>query len=174
MNIKYSGYINLLAQALHFPTLDIIDLIIFDVIKDFAKSKSIVDGKSFFSIDRDLIVQQLPILRITTPQNVGLRLKKLCDSGLLGTNKPPKQGQKAYYCFGKKYHLYMVPTKQIDVKSDPEQDADGIENDTEKESDLHDPQSWEDIEDWSSEKEAWSANVDRLIKKNLALTAQNN
>lgn len=114
--MKYNIYINQYAAATHFPSLDILDLAIFDFIKDFAgsdKVKKMTDGgRVWFWVKWDLIVENMPILGIKTRQGVGQRVRNLCEAGLLFAHPSNQQMQQSFYAMGEGYMRYIAVEKQ--------------------------------------------------------------
>lgn len=104
MNYKYTIHINQLAVLENGFDLDIIDLAIFDEIKDFAHSGeckiTIINGEPYYWITPQKIMSDLPLLKIKTRQSVYNRLDKLIKAGIL---KRDDSGKNALYAFGKNY-----------------------------------------------------------------------
>ena len=80
-NYKYNININQFAIIQNNLQIDLIDAAIFDCIKDFAQSpkcqKMTDDGVNYFWVKWDKIVSDMPLLGISTRQNVIKRLSKL-------------------------------------------------------------------------------------------------
>lgn len=105
--MKYNIHINQKAAIEHFPSLDIVDLAIFDFIKDFTNSrvcrKVVTDNGVFFMLRWRLIADQLPILNIKTSMGINKRLNKLVEAGLLIRNATNKQERNSLFKWGDNY-----------------------------------------------------------------------
>lgn len=103
MSYKYSGNLNYRAAIELGLELDIIDLAIFDTLKDFSFSdecKSFNDnGKKYYLFAYKLIVNQLPLLGISTRQGIYNRLTRLSDAKLIEPHPNNKANSTAYYAF---------------------------------------------------------------------------
>jgi len=114
--MKYNININQKAIIDLGLNLDVIDMSIFDFIKDFANSKNCVkvfiDGKQYFWISHTKIITDLPIIRINTRQGIINRINKLIESGLI--ERVESDLQRSYYCFGDNYDnvLFVAECKQ--------------------------------------------------------------
>lgn len=103
--MKYNININQKAVIDLNLHLDVVDMAIFDFIKDFSNSKGclkvFIEGKQYFWISHSKIISDLPIIRITSRQGIIKRINKLIDSELI--ERIEVDLQKSYYCFGKNY-----------------------------------------------------------------------
>ena len=74
MNYKYNIVINQKAIVDNGLSIDIVDAAVFDFIKDFSHSdkcvKMQIDGKTYFWITNQTIIDNLPLLQITTPRGI--------------------------------------------------------------------------------------------------------
>lgn len=103
--MKYNININQKAVIDLGLDLDVVDLAIFDFIKDFSNSpgciKVLIDGKQYFWISHSKIINDLPIIKITSRQGIFKRINKLIDACLI--ERKEIDSQKSYYCFGVNY-----------------------------------------------------------------------
>lgn len=112
MSSSYKYWININQQAALELGLnvDIIDLAIFDFIKDFANSKKCVrtqtDEGVFFWVSHKTIIEQLPLLSITTPRGIAKRVENLINAGLLKKYSKCDELNRTLYTFGEKYDEY--------------------------------------------------------------------
>lgn len=87
--------------------LDIVDMAIFDFIKDFAHSpkcmKIQTEGGQYFWIAHTKIIEELPILGIGTGAGIIKRINKLIDAELLERHPNCEMMKKTFYRFGKNY-----------------------------------------------------------------------
>lgn len=103
--MKYNININQKAIIDLGLNLDVVDLAIFDFIKDFSNSsaclKVVIGGKQYFWISHSKVISELPMIKIATRQGVFKRISKLVDSELI--ERIDVDPQKSYYCFGRNY-----------------------------------------------------------------------
>lgn len=87
--------------------LDVVDMSIFDFIKHYAHSdgcmKLQTETGTFFWISHNVVIQELPILGITTGAGVVKRINKLIDAGLLARHPNCDLMRKTFYKFGPNY-----------------------------------------------------------------------
>ena len=106
--MKYNININQYAAVTNGLNLDIVDLAIFDFIKDFANSPKCVkmqtENGSFFWISHDLILKEMPLLGITTKRGLVKRIAKLVDAELIVRHESNIEKGRTMYAFGKNYH----------------------------------------------------------------------
>ena len=85
--MKYTITINQKAVVDLWLDLDLIDLVIFDFIKDFSQSSKIIkkeiEWEEYFWIKYEHIMENLPLLQITNKRIIWRRLDKLVDAKLL-------------------------------------------------------------------------------------------
>lgn len=107
---KYSININQQAALELGLNVDIIDLAIFDFIKDFVNSKKCVrtqtDEGVFFWVSHKTIIEQLPLINITTPRGIAKRVENLINAGLLKKYSKCDELSRTLYTFGEKYDEY--------------------------------------------------------------------
>lgn len=115
--MKYNISINQYAVIKSGLDLDIIDLSIFDFIKDFANSQGCVKIQTpegiYFWISHKLIIEALPLLKIKTAQGVIKRIENLINSGVLVKHDNCQIYSKTLYCFGKNYDLLTFADSEI-------------------------------------------------------------
>ncbi len=104
---KYNISINVVPVIEHKLDLDYIDLIIFDFIKDFANSNNCTKIQTneglYFWISHTSIMNQLPLLKITSKAGVIKRIDNLINAGILEKSKQSQEFGKSLYRFGKNY-----------------------------------------------------------------------
>ena len=106
-NYKYNININQFAIIQNNLQIDLIDAAIFDAIKDFAQSpkcqKMADDGVNYFWVKWDKIVSDMPLLGISTRQNVIKRLSKLKNANLIMPHENNQIMGQSWYSFGANY-----------------------------------------------------------------------
>lgn len=106
--MKYNININQYAAVTNGLNLDIVDLAIYDFIKDFANSPKCVkmqtENGSFFWVSHDLILKEMPLLGITTKRGLVKRIAKLVDAELIVRHESNIEKGRTMYAFGKNYH----------------------------------------------------------------------
>jgi hypothetical protein len=111
MNYKYNIVINQKAIVDNGLAIDIVDAAVFDFIKDFSHSdkcvKMQIDGKTYFWITNQTIIDNLPLLQITTARGLRKRIDNLINAGLLVRNENSQELNKTLYTFGSKYDSYI-------------------------------------------------------------------
>ena len=94
--------------------LDFIDLAIFDFITDFMLcedcKKMNVGNEQYFWIKADLIIENLPLLGITTTRGINKRIDKLVDCALLERCPDNQVLHQSFYKAGKNYKKYTFFT----------------------------------------------------------------
>ncbi len=87
--------------------LDVIDMSIFDFIKNFAHTdkcmKLQTESGTYFWVSHNTIIEQLPILGISTGAGIIKRINKLIDAGLLLRHPNCDLMRKTFYKFGPNY-----------------------------------------------------------------------
>jgi hypothetical protein len=105
--MKFSICVNQKAAIDSGLKLDIVDLAIFELLKDFSHVESCKtiqeDGKTYYLFHWKLINQQLPILNLNSRHSVYQRMKKLSDAGILIASKDNQANSMSYYRFGPKH-----------------------------------------------------------------------
>lgn len=107
--MKYTILINQFAAVKSGLDLDLIDLSIFDFIKDFANSQSCVKIQTpegiYFWVSHKLIIDSMPLLKIKTAQGIIKRIENLIKAELLIKHPNCEFYSKTLYSFGKNYDL---------------------------------------------------------------------
>lgn len=107
--MKYTILINQYAAVKNGFDLDIIDLAIFDFIKDFANSPNCMKIHTpegmFFWVSHKLVMNALPLLNIKTSQGLSRRIENLINAGVLKKHPNCDKYSKTLYSFGEKYEL---------------------------------------------------------------------
>jgi len=122
--MKYTILINQYAGVTNNMNLDLIDLAIFDFIKDFANSQSCVKMQTpegiYFWISHQLIIDEMPLLGIKTKQGIIKRIENLIQSQVLKKHPNCEMYSKTLYSFGKGYdlllfnqHSFLVDTPKL-------------------------------------------------------------
>ena len=109
VEMKYTILINQYAAVKNGFDLDIIDLAIFDFIKDFANSPNCMKIQTpeglFFWVSHKLVMNALPLLNIKTSQGLSRRIENLINAGVLKKHPNCDKYSKTLYSFGEKYEL---------------------------------------------------------------------
>lgn len=107
--MKYTININQYAAIASELDLDLIDLAIFDFIKDFANTSHCIKMQTpqgvFFWISHSLIIKEMPLLGIKTKQGIIKRVDNLVAAGVLMKHPNCEMYGKTLYCFGAKYDV---------------------------------------------------------------------
>lgn len=107
--MKYTILINQFAAVNSGLDLDLIDLCIFDFIKDFANSQACIKMQTpegiYFWISHKLIIDSMPLLKIKTPQGIIKRIENLINAKLLNKHPNCEIYSKTLYSFGSNYNL---------------------------------------------------------------------
>ena len=87
--------------------LDVVDMTIFDFVKHYAHSEKCMklqtETGTFFWISHNVIIQELPILGISTGAGIVKRINKLIEAGLLARHPNCDLMRKTFYKFGPNY-----------------------------------------------------------------------
>lgn len=114
---KYNISINVVPVIKHNLDLDYIDLIIFDFIKDFANSNYCTKIQTteglYFWISHTSIMNQLPLLKITSKAGIIKRVDNLINAGILEKSKQSKEFGKSLYRFGKNYDKMIFSNSEL-------------------------------------------------------------
>lgn len=117
--MKYNININQYAAVTHGLDLDIIDLAIFDFIKDFVNSnrcnKMQTPEGVYFWVSHRIVMDEMPLLRIKTSQGLLKRIDNLINAGLLKRHPNCKQYKQTLYCFGDNYELAVFSRRETEV-----------------------------------------------------------
>ncbi len=85
--MQYSANLNLLAAYQYFPELDANDLIVFDCIKKYSRSKiakmQFEGGNIWFWFNWTVVKEQLPIIKSNSRRSIDAHITALCNVGLL-------------------------------------------------------------------------------------------
>lgn len=107
--MKYTILINQYAAVTNGLNLDLIDLAIFDFIKDFANSSSCVKMQTpegvYFWISHKLVLEAMPLLNIKTNQGLIKRIDNLINAGILRKHPNCDKYRQTLYSFGENYDL---------------------------------------------------------------------
>lgn len=107
--MKYNILINQYSAINSGLNLDIIDLAIFDFIKDFANSptclKTTTPQGIYFWVSHKLIIDSMPILAINTTRGIAKRIENLIDAKVLTKHPNCETLGKTLYGFGSNYDL---------------------------------------------------------------------
>lgn len=113
--MKYTILINQYAAVNSGLDLDLIDLAIFDFIKDFANCSNCVKMHTpegiYFWISHKLILDAMPLLNIKTNQGLIKRIDNLIRAGILQKHPNCELYNKTLYCFGENYELLTFTEK---------------------------------------------------------------
>lgn len=105
--MKYTITINQYAAVKNNLDLDLIDLAIFDFIKDFANSANCVKINTpegvFFWISHKLIMDSMPLLGIKSNQGIKRRVDNLINAGLLKKHPDCEKYRQTLYTFGENF-----------------------------------------------------------------------
>ena len=107
--MKYTISINQFAAVNNGLDLDIIDLAIFDFIKDFSNSPKCVKMQTadgiYFWISHKLILESMPLLNIKTTQGLSKRIDNLIKANIIKKHPDCDKLSKTLYKFGSNYDL---------------------------------------------------------------------
>lgn len=113
--MKYTILINQYAAVNSGLDLDLIDLAIFDFIKDFANCSNCVKMHTpegiYFWISHKLILDAMPLLNIKTNQGLIKRIDNLIRAEILQKHPNCELYNKTLYCFGENYELLTFTEK---------------------------------------------------------------
>jgi len=130
--MQYSITINQLAVINAGLNLDVVDMAIFDFVKHFAHSdkcmKLQTETGTYFWVSHNTIIQQLPILGISTGAGIIKRINKLIDAGLLARHPNCDLMRKTFYKFGPNYDKVIFTTQNESLQ--PTTNVDGTHNDS--------------------------------------------
>ena len=113
--MQYTITINQLAVINAGLDLDVVDMTIFDVVKQYAHSEKCMklqtETGTYFWVSHTTIIQQLPILGISTGAGIIKRINKLIDAGLLARHPNCDLMRKTFYKFGPNYDKVCFTTQ---------------------------------------------------------------
>lgn len=116
--MKYSLHINQKALVDNGIDIDLTEAAIFDFIKDFVHSpkcqKIQENGVTYFWISHPLIIENIPLLGISSKRGIINRMDNLIANGLLKRHSNCQKLGRTYYCFGIKYDgvTFCTPYEQ--------------------------------------------------------------
>lgn len=117
--MKYTILINQYAAVTNGLNLDLIDLAIFDFIKEFANSQKCVKMQTpegvYFWVSHKLVLEAMPLLNIKTNQGMIKRIDNLIKAGILRKHPNCNRYKQTLYAFGKNYDLLAFAN--IDLQS---------------------------------------------------------
>lgn len=120
--MKYTILINQYSAVANGLNLDLIDLAIFDFIKDFVNSTSCIKMHTpegiYFWVSHKLIIEEMPLLNIKTNQGLLKRIDNLINAGVLMKHPNCEKYRQTLYRFGENYSLLMF--KKNDLQSPTE------------------------------------------------------
>lgn len=117
--MKYTIIINQLAAHKLSSDLDIIDMAIFDFIKDFAPvAKRLASDNSYFMIRWKLITEQLPMLGISTRQGIHKRMQTLIDLDVIQAHPDNQTMNGSWFRWGKSYDKLIFSDRVNDGLQD--------------------------------------------------------
>lgn len=115
--MKYNIYINQRAVIDNWINLDIIDLAIFDYIKDFSKAKKvtkiIIEWEEYFWIQYEHFIKNMPLLWINNKNSLKKRIDNLIREGIL--EKKILHWNSTYFKFWNKYDL-LIWSEEVHLK----------------------------------------------------------
>lgn len=107
--MKYTILINQYAAVTNGLNLDLIDLAIFDFIKEFANSQKCVKMQTpegvYFWVSHKLVLEAMPLLNIKTNQGLIKRIDNLIKAGILRKHPNCDRYKQTLYAFGGNYDL---------------------------------------------------------------------
>lgn len=122
--MKYTILINQYAAVTNGLNLDLIDLAIFDFIKEFANSQKCVKMQTpegvYFWVSHKLVLEAMPLLNIKTNQGLIKRIDNLIKAGILRKHPNCNRYKQTLYAFGENYDLLafanidLQPTTKVD------------------------------------------------------------
>lgn len=104
-------------EVIKLGNLDVIDLVILRWIVDFEPkmTKKEIDGKIYFWVNYQSLLEALPILDICK-KTLYRRLEKMCNAEILKHKNVKDKGNYSYYTFGQKYtNLISKMSKPCDA-----------------------------------------------------------
>lgn len=130
--MQYTITINQLAVINAGLNLDVVDMAIFDFVKQYAHSdkcmKLQTETGTYFWVSHNVIIQQLPILGISTGAGIIKRINKLIDSGLLARHPNCDLMRKTFYKFGPNYDKVNFTTHNESLQ--PTTKVEGTQNES--------------------------------------------
>lgn len=114
--MKYFISINQKALLDNDIKINLVQAVIFDFLYDFISSgcadQVTIDNKNYSWISYQHVIDSLPIIEITNKNVICRNIQKLVDVELLGKYVDKKQGNKTFFCVGKRAkELLFSPSK---------------------------------------------------------------
>ena len=120
--MKYTITINQYAAVKNNMDLDLIDLAIFDFIKDFANSANCVKINTpegvFFWISHKLIMENIPLLGIKSDQGIKRRVNNLINAGLLKKHPDCEKYRQTLYTFGENFDKLLFSKESSEPETE--------------------------------------------------------
>ena len=130
ININQKAIVDLGLQ----DKLDFIDLAIYDFITEFMLCdecrKLNIDNVQYFWIKSDLIIENMPLLGITTARGISKRIDKLIDCDLLERCNDNQNLHQSFFKVGKNYQAYKFFTWNKNSKGAWNENSNNNINDT--------------------------------------------
>lgn len=130
--MQYTITINQFAVMSAGLDLDVVDLSIFDFIKHYAHSEKCMklqtESGAYFWISHTMIIQELPILGISTGAGIVKRINKLIDAGLLTRHPNCDLMRKTFYKFGPNYDKVLFASHNESLQ--PTTNVGGTDNES--------------------------------------------
>lgn len=130
--MQYSIKIDQLAVMNAGLDVDVVDMTIFDFIKHYAHSdkcmKLQTETGTYYWISHTTIINQLPILGISTGAGIVKRINKLIDAGLLARHPNCDMMRKTFYRFGPNYYKINFTTDNESLQ--PTTNVEGTHNES--------------------------------------------
>jgi hypothetical protein len=102
-------------------SLDLKDATILDFMVKFIHTGQldceIIDGKPFYWVAYQKIIDENPLLGIADKDVIARRLERLCSAKILTKELLKKKGNKTYFAFGSNYQKLVTDTPPSDSKS---------------------------------------------------------
>ena len=117
--MQYTITINQLAVIKSGLELDIVDMAIFDFIKQYAHSERCIklqtEFGTYFWISHKIVMQEMPILGISTGAGIIKRINRLISAGLLVRHPDCESMRKTFYKFGPNYDIvnFVSPNESL-------------------------------------------------------------
>lgn len=167
--MKYNISINQFAAVTNgfAKNLDLIDLAIFDFIKDFANSSKCVKVQTqegtYFWISHKLVMEEMPLLKIKTKRGLIKRIDNLINAGILSKHPNSNRYNKTLYSFGENYNLLVFANEHIQTQT-------GVDTHEQKFTPMNEnsytyEQKFRGPMNKSSEDNIYKDNIDNNIKK---------
>ena len=151
VNINQKAIVDLGLQ----DKLDFIDLAIYDFITEFMLcddcQKMIIGNEQYFWIKADLIIENMPLLGITTTRGINKRIERLIEYNLLERCPDNKNLRQSFFKVGKLYKEYKFFTWNKSSKPSWNENSKPNINNTHIDSNIEN--DYENNIDYNKEKE---------------------